>query len=292
MSKDNLVPVDGLSNVFFNATRNGTWADGTPREVIINPFLEPLITKLAMANPSWVFEQEYVQHYCGSNEKKPSEVNGFEVFDNNTPRTRLGTLGTSTRYSKGSRERVFEVWSKRLSQERERGREYKTKDEHLAAKAAKKYFNPPSLQVRLHQQLERGRALLMEEYGNARREVQRLQNHSYPLFEKFVNAKWDEFLDTLSDEERKTAMILPEISDTYRKVKAVSSAAQDGQVLTILIEGDKYVTHHKGTIEVKLSEELPDHIRGTIGMLKLLDVGAVIPGKGARVDVNSFVVVP
>ena len=49
---------------------------------------------------------------------------------------------------------------------------------------------------------------------------------------------------------------------------------------------------HKGRVEVKTSEELPDFVRRGVGMLKLVEPRHAISNVGVRVDDTTFVVIP
>ena len=68
-------------------------------------------------------------------------------------------------------------------------------------------------------------------------------------------------------------------------------AEKTKEMLTVLIEGDKYVVLHNGNMCVFTQDGLLPEMRQRIGMLKLVDVGSVLPDVGARVRADAFMII-
>jgi hypothetical protein len=109
---------------------------------------------------------------------------------------------------------------------------------------------------------------------------------------KFATDNKDAFMATLDAREQEIFTNLVEVNESLGLHRLIRSQAEKGELLTVLIENDKYVLLHNQTIYVKSSEELPEDLRVAIGMLKLVEVSEVLEGKGVKTAPNAFVITP
>jgi hypothetical protein len=187
---------------------------------------------------------------------------------------------------------VFTVDSPRLAAERERGWQYKTKDAKNAIKMADKYFKPPPLKNRMATQEQNGARYIRQHFENLKNKVSSKRSDCFSSLLKFATDNYDVFMATLNEQEQEVFTNLVEVNESLGLHRLIRSQAEKGELLTVLIENDKYVLLHNQTIYVKSSEELPEDLRVAIGMLKLVEVSEVLEGKGVKTAPNAFVITP
>jgi hypothetical protein len=284
-------PQDLPANVILYKDKCGLAPNGQPREVRVDEMLLPVLVALAQKNPTLQFKHERHKVYPMSEER--ASVMDFSVHDTNTPSTKVGEISITTRYSnRGGSERVFTVGSPRLASERERGHEYRTKDAKNAIKTADKYFKPPPLKARVVAQEQKGARAIREHFDALKGRVSTRRNECFNQMIKFAAANKDAFMATLDTHEQGVFTSLLEVTDSYNIHRLLRSQADKGDLLTVIIEDDKYVLYYKQTIYVKSSDELPEDLRVSVGMLKLMEVSEMVEGKGVRTAPNCFVVSP
>ena len=278
------------SNIIFRPEKVGVLATGQARDLRIHPFLESLITNLAIANPKWLFVQRSV-HYNYS-DSVDAFVSNFSVHNGDVDEQSIGTIAVEKRYANGVRENVFEIFSQRLAKDRERGHVYRTKDSKLAAKAIKKYFNPPPIAERLDELYVKGRHMGTVYFNEVSRDLRIANEAVFPMLQQFASDNWELFSSKLDKAQYEQAVEMMSQKQIYQEATKLSDCLSKSGEITLLIESDKYIIRYNNAISVWVSEELPHDFRGNIGLLKLLEVGAILDGKGIRVGDNAFILLP
>lgn len=252
---------------------------------VIAPILEPVIFELAVKNPSWVFVETNVS---ASGEDKLAHVRAFAVTDDKD--NKLGSIELSRNYGRRTNSPwVFEITNRRISQSRERGYAVNTANPKVALKTINKYFGPPNLTEKLEavatnasHGVYSASVTAREAYESARRQIQ-------PAVSAYVRANWAQVLDSMKDSDRAVAETLPAIRDEKTALDGLLTQIKARQHLTVLIEGDTYITHDGGTTRTYETDDLPVGIKTNLGLLKLLEAGKPVLDVGIRTSEHTFV---
>jgi hypothetical protein len=258
------------------------------KTTIISPFMAQFVDAIAMKYPQWL-----IQGYSGYEVTDTIAVTKFKVFDNDNPRKNVGTIGTTNRYhrDRGS-ETVYYINCPRLAMERDRGQSMLTKDLKQAMKAVKQYFTPPPIADRLDELSEQASNFARNIHSRSLNRLAPTRAVMYPVIQRYIRSNWDSFVATLEPAIKQDMEELVLAEEEEHLLFMLSTAINSRKVLTVLIEGDKYMVSYAGVISSQSSDELPDEIRRRIGMLKLTDEHNVIDGIGIKINSGGFVVIP
>lgn len=252
---------------------------------VIAPLLEPIIYELAVKNPSWMFTETNVG---SSGENGLAHVRAFAVTDDKD--NKLGSIELARNYGRRSTSAwVFEITNKRISQSRERGYAVSTANPKVALKTINKYFGPPNLTEKLEAAATNAShgvysaaVITRENHDKARRQIQ-------PAVSAYVRANWAQVLDSMKDSDRAVAETIPAIKDDLTALDGLLTQIKARQHLTVLIEGDTYITHDGGTTQTYGTDDLPTSIKVNVGLLKLMEIGKPAADIGIRVSDTTFV---
>jgi len=245
--------------------------------------LRQTIVKLAPMYPLWQFVVPRVN--------MGDEVSTFEVMLNGQ---KLGSIG---RVYHG-RDYVIAVGNHRISENRTRGSEYKTKDVDKAVLKVKKTFFPRNPNERLSEAAkEADRFLNQQESGKTRA----LNKHEYRISEAMMEyakgAGYAAFLTYVSDmEPRLRDGVLAHIQgekELQMEVKSIEEIRRqfDRQIAALIVrDSGKYLVRIDDNVQIYDDNTLPESMRGKLGMLKLVDAGFFLSDVGCRVNDEVFVV--
>jgi len=261
--------------------------DGTPPDLRVGGFMAELIDTLAVKYPLWLFELSYISSVSNDT----VEAVRFDVFNEDNPRKQVGWVSISSRYVQGIRETVYAVGGERVTQMRERGSDIHTKFVKVAVKAVNKYFTPAPLDERLPQVQVSGSRVIHYALQKAKSDVACNQQDIQHAFDKFIEANWSMFLSGLNPQELELAIERVELARSCEELSKLHHETLNKQnMLTLIIENDKYIVQSIKGISVYSSEELPEEVRMKIGMLKLTDIQEVLPNIGVRTN-NGYLIV-
>lgn len=252
---------------------------------VITPILEPLIYEVAVKNPSWTFEE----HRLGSGPDNIAHVRAFVVRDskNNT----LGVIEINRNAgARTSSPWVFEISNRRIAQSRQRGNSIITGNPKTALKAIGKYFCAPTINERAAIATSTAEMRVRAAVVEARAERDQARKQIAPAVSAFLEANWAQVLDSMEDSDRAIAETLPGLKGNYRGMEKLLNEIHAKQHLTVLIEGDTYITHDGGTTQTYLSDEVPTPIKVSVGLLKLMDDGKPVVDVGIKIADNMFVI--
>ena len=257
---------------------------GSFTDKIIAPMLEPVIYELAVSNPTWVFEEMNQT----SGHDKTIFAKGFHVFDSR--QNALGRIVLERNYGKrNSTPWVFEVTNRRIAQSRERGDAVVTGNPKVALKAVKKYFSAPTMTERVDVIAQAARHMAYAASVDARNEYENARNKVNPAVHAYVTANWAQVLDSMKDSDRAIAETIPSLQDAHKSSQSMLDQIHAKQHLTVLIDGDTYITHDGGNTQTYGSDDLPIGIKINLGLLKLMEVGKPVLDIGIRISEHTFV---
>lgn len=249
----------------------------------ILPHLEPVIYELAVKHPTWSFDERH-----STSIDDVLYVRGFHITD---PKgERIGTIDMGRNLGKRSTTTwVFEIYNRRIAQSRERGSSVITGDAKVALKTVKKYFSPPSIAERLETISAFAKSRTYEALVNAREKHNVAHNKIKPAVTAFVKSNWAQVLDSMKDSDRVIAESLPALAAEQESVQELSNQISAKQHLTVLIDGDTYITHDGGTTRSYTTDDLPRSIKINVGLLKLVEEGKPLRDIGIKVSDTTFV---
>jgi hypothetical protein len=269
--------------------------DGVKVQTIIAPFLLPLIEKLALKYPQWAFEEESHNYKwdnsTGKSIKTDLIATCFKVIDK---REELGQVYMDNYSRHGDR---FCIDNFRVQQMRERGNGMKTIHENKALKHVDKYFGKKNLDEKL-----------VDARNQAQQCVSRVANDLSNKFDwdwnKFVEASkqfivekhWEEFVSYANQIVSNPTIDVDKMPEKFERKLAgqeVRDAFAKDEHYLIYVDGQNYAIFRKNEpTQIKVSEELPDVIRRSVGMLKLVEDNQIVSGIGCRVNATTYVVLP
>jgi len=245
--------------------------------------LKQAIAKLAPMYPLWQFVVPRVS--------MGDEVTIFEVMTNGQK------LGSISRLYHG-RDYVVAVSNHRISENRTRGSEYKTKDVDKAVLKVKKTFFPRNPKERLAEaHAEAGRLLNQQENGKA----QALNNHEYnisaAMMEYVKDAGYAGFIAHVHTlEPRIRDKLLAHIQgekELRMEIKSIEEIRRQfkNQIAALIVrDSGKYLVRIDDNVQIYDDNTLPESMKRNLGMLKLVDAGFFLSGVGCRVNDEVFVV--
>lgn len=255
------------------------------KDKIIAPLLEPVVYELAVKNPAWTF----VEHRLGSGPDNVAHVRSFKVIDSDD--NDLGRIEVERNSgSRSSTPWVFDITNRRIAHSRERGSSIVTGDPKVAIKTVKKYFSPPTVNEKIAAAVSAASHRVYEALSDARSLHDKAQNKINPAVHAFITANWAQVLDSMKDSDRAVAETIPALKEDCQSLESMLAQIQAKQHLTVLIEGDTYITHDGGVPKMYTSDNLPTSIRVNVGLLKLMEAGKPAAGVGVKLSDTGFVI--
>lgn len=253
------------------------------RQVIIHPELEPVLDKLMRERPTWRFKSTQ-RFYSTSGVCRASN---FDIYDGDE---KLGQLWTENHWRDDTLRFFFNNF--RLEKSRQRSRVSYTTKPGEAVKRIVKAF---------HLKTPSERAV--DAFNDVRSSVQKaVSDNNWPLRraksaiekEMFAYAvkHWDEIKTHLTTD---TKLDFPALVQADRESQEMSAAFDSGNGVTVRIEANSsYLVSRKSdagyAVETYSDSTLPDHLRGSLGLLKLMDNGSYVADVGIRTSANLYFV--
>lgn len=285
--------------------------DGTTYEVpsTFEPDLKEFVEALAGKYPTWEFVEtssytkwrEVLDFATNTkySEALEEQVRELEVFD--AGKEKLGTIG-----KEGWGQRKLTITNNRIRQQLERGREFKTSDAKKAVKLVDKHFYGKTKAEHLLDDYKIAR----EAIGDYSREKRYGVNHVWDSMAKsameFVAKNFDAYMhmmQTLPTEVQSHNSRLakfPELLEDYHNSLAFLKGIDDKQAVMVSIKGDEYATVKNNSqlyeapdleIDIRERDAIKDHIKRSVGMLKLLEPKQAITGVGLKCTDTIFMVI-
>lgn len=254
--------------------------DGTPLDIVVNDHMAQLIDVLAVKHPLWLFKLQEVSKV----DLYTAHAYAFRVFDDANPREQIGNIAVRKKYRRnGDVDLVYSIGNKRISGTRARGDTVDTKHIKVAVNTVGKYFKPPPWDERLDEATEAAQSMIHYAEAEAARQLRQADSRMHDVVNRFVTEHWNEFLAGLDPIELATASERVELYRTHEEMKKLHLCAiSHKNMLTVIIEGDKYVVQSSGGTNSYTSEQLTDEVRMKIGMLKLTNEREVFPTIGVK----------
>ena len=273
--------------------------DGFKVQSTITPFFAPFLEKLALKYPQWTFEEESHNYtwdnVSGKSVKSNITATCFKVLDK---REELGQVYYERVYS--NNEYRFCVDNFRVQKMRERGNGMKTIHEKKALKHVDKYFGKKNLDEKLVEASNNAKQAIYHVGNDVSNKFSWGWNSFSELAQEFLITKhWQEFSEFAKNYPNvnvsKVVHLddMPERFEKAQNANAVRECVNKDNHYLVYVDNQTYAIFRKGEpTQLKTSEELPEYIRRSVGMLKLIEDKQILGGVGCRVDSTTYIVLP
>lgn len=252
-------------------------------ETVVHPALTPLLEKLAAVRPTWKF----IGHTRALRSEGPRFAFRFRVYDG---QEELGEVATEYR----GEGQAFRIDNPRLQAKRVRGYATYTKDLNKAFKLVIKSFGSKTSNERLTEAAEKAEEAVKRAAVYRRSLSSHAYFHLQDAIRDFALDNWEVFADVAKAKGVVATALeeFPTLYEDYAAAKVMEEAFDDKRGTLVYVRGSEYFLRTGGEVKLATSEELPDHVRRAVGMLKLSEDGQFIPNMGVRAKEDVFYVVP
>lgn len=282
--------MDDVNNryTYLNSLKNIVWeepADRAPRDrnIQVHDELVPIIDKLIKERPTWRFKSTQ-QFYMGGPIYRATD---FAIYDGDEA---LGRLWLEHHWRDSASRFFFN--NARLERARmKRQTNFSTKPD-IAAKRILKAFHLKTPKERAAEAFTDVRGAVQKVVSDNNWPLRRAKNLIEQRLFSYAAKHWDEIKSHLTDD---VLLDFPALMQLDAEAQAVSAALgnSDGVAVRIEANGSYLVARTSdGSYEVQTLTDatLPDHLRGALGLLKLVGNGDHIPDVGIRANPKLYFV--
>jgi hypothetical protein len=274
--------IANVNSVVLSAKIQAKADAGGYKVAVVDKLLSKAIEKLIRAKPLWKFVVTDVDIGIES-----ARATGFEVFEDGQCLGKVYKTYTRSDYR-------IAVENHRISESRTRRSAYSTSNPDKAVTAVKKMFYKMNLSERSKKQAAEAERMVRDVVWTKQRSVQNLEGEiaghakrwalgdGYSAFLQYVNEKDRRILETIDKKEAAFSEMLTvdDISKAYEKYKAS----------LVIVEGNNFIIKRGEHVGLVSANDLSDDMKAKIGMLKLVQDQQFVSTVGARVSVESYIV--
>lgn len=265
-----------MPNVFFDpeVTKNGT-----PTTISFSTkILQEVVGKFAIEKPLWRFM------LCGPTGDNRISCRAVRVFCDGED---LGQI--TTEYFRS--DYCVSIHSHRVNTNRGKQR---TSDAAKAMSICRKVFAPRNVNERLEQAdhvAERAVSSAMYEFHNAKNRANReFNDHAFKFALVQHEAAFIEYLRRVEPKAVQQVSKYKEAELNHLTVQKLRDQMTAGATALVVLDNDKYIVRQQDVVQLYDDTTLPEHLRGKLGMLKLVEEGQVISDIGCRATTEVFVI--
>ena len=258
---------------------------GTVAKYGIDNHLFPLIEALAVKHPEWEFRCKDSRAYGGQDDLYDICAQEFSVFHK---REEIGSL--STDYSYGHNKYMFSLTNDRIYKEMTKTKDIKTANLSKAVKIAEKYFSvrTPTEIVEVAM-VEADHAMHMQSSIKAG-SMNSLQGKVFDNFMRFVISHMDMLMQSLHDQKDKDRIHeYIKLSDEVKLLESIRDELDGFKAIFVFQNEQTYLVKERGSLMSLQAEQLSEHVRHKLGVLKLVENNQAVENVGFRVSEHSFV---
>lgn len=252
---------------------------------VVHEFMVPLINELTRRRPTWTFVSR-------SSSVSADTVFHYARFQVRVGDETIGEIDMDTNWRDSTKS--FEFDCRQLRAKRSRGSSTRTKDLKKATKLITENFHPLSYGEHAHKAEQLTKQAAYRVQSSRRYSFSQLEAKARPEVMGFLRKHWSEFIGSVLDS--KLQVELAGLLDAYDEAKAAdeinTTIGTKGTFVKLM--DDKYVVKRIGANEVHVytNQTLPNDLRGSMGALKLVTEGNLIPEIGVRGDEDTFYLLP
>ena len=274
--------IANVNSVVLSAKMQAKADAGGYKVAVVDKLLSKAIEKLIRAKPLWKF---VVTDVDGGIES--ARATGFEVFEDGQCLGKVYKTYTRNDYR-------IAVENHRIAETRTRRSAYSTSNPDKAVTAVKKMFYKMNLSERSKKQAAEAERMVRDVVWTKQRSVQNLEGEiaghakrwalgdGYSAFLQYVNESNRHILETIDKKEAAFSEMLT--------VDDISKAYEKDRASLVIVEGNNFIIKRGENVGLVSANDLSDDMKAKIGMLKLVQDQQFVSTVGARVSVESYIV--
>ena len=287
--------IDDMKNryVYLNSMKNIVWEESLERperpnlSIILHPDLEPIFDKLMRERPTWRFKSYELIH-AGGDVAVTKHAVRFDIYEGDE---KLGQLWRETHWRDNEVRYCFNNF--RLHLERQRNSVSYTTKPDVAVKRIVKAFHMKTPSERAVDAQKDVRDIVSNLVQVTGWPVRKARTQIEAEFFLYAAHHWDEVKHMLPISSQ--GIDLPNLVAANGHAMQMQEAVSQGNGVNVQLEPNgTYATSRPINTGYEThaytDATLPDHIRGALGLLKLIEDKTSIDNIGARVNANLYYV--
>jgi hypothetical protein len=276
--------ITNVNSVVLSAKMQAKADAGGYKVAVVDKLLSKAIEKLIRAKPLWKF---VVTDVDGLIEGEHRATN-FEVFEDGQCLGKIYKTYTRSDYR-------IAVENHRIAETRTRRSAYSTNNPDKAVTAVKKMFYKMNLSEVTKKQTETAERMVRDVAWDKKRSVQNLEGEigghakrwalgdGYSMFLQHINERDRRILEVIDKKEAAFSEMLT--------VDEVQQAYENGKASLVIVDGNNFIIKRGDQVGSVSANDLSDDMKSKIGMLKLVQDQQFVSTVGARVSMESYIVV-
>jgi len=288
--------IDDMKNryTYLNTMKNIVWEESLDRphrpalSIILHPDLEPVFDKLMRERPTWRFKSYELIHGGGDGVSVTKHAVRFDIYEGDE---KLGQLWRETHWRDQEVRYCFNNF--RLHQERQRNSVSYTTKSDVAVKRIVKAFHMKTPSERAVDAQNAVRSVVNTLVQETNVPVRRAKAGIEGEFFLYAARHWEEAKLILPISSK--GIDLPSLVAANGHAMQMQEAVSQGNGVNVQLEPNgTYATSRPINTGYETHSytdtTLPDHIRGALGLLKLVEDETAIDNVGARIHANLYYV--
>jgi hypothetical protein len=280
--------------IYLNSMKNIVWEEPLEKperpdlSVMLHPDLEPVFDKLMRERPTWRFKSTENIYARPDGIAVTGNATRFKIYDGDEE---LGQLWRETHWRDATVRYCFNNF--RLNNARQRNSVSYTTKPDIAVKRIVKAFHMKTPSERAVDAQEAVRGIVGSIVQEAAWPVRKAKSVIEQEFYTYAVTHWDEVKHMLGDKADK--IDLPSLAQAHNEAMLLQEAVSQGNGVNVQLEPNgTYSTSRPVNTGFETHSytdtTLPDHLRGALGLLKLIEDKTSIDGVGARIKATLYYV--
>lgn len=285
--KFNYVKIGHYTNLVAEISKERTEAG--PAKLC--PFMEPLISKLALMHPEWTIVGENPRWHIND---EFFQVRQFTIYAGHEMVGRVLREG----WRDDGSDYKYEIFNERVRQTRERSGGMRTKDVKKALKAIDGFFAPTTTEERRTKAVTEMGSHLQSAAWKAQRELNDVFSGVIPAMANYIASNLTELRPVLASYGVGENILdrLATRLEPYNVMVQINAARNSKAGTTVVLVEDRYMLipdSDPANPVVVASQQLDPSMAGKIGILKVFDnTDEALAGVGMRLNSYTFYVLP
>jgi hypothetical protein len=255
------------------------------------PFMEPLITKLALTHPEWTIVGSQPRWHTN---EEFFQVQKFTIYAGHEIVGRINRDG----WRDSGEDYKYEIFNERVRQSRERSGGMRTKDMKKALKAIDGFFAPTTDEERRAKAVSEMGSHLQSAAWKAQRELNDVFISVIPAMANYIASNLTELRPALASYGVGETVLdkLATRLEPYNVMAQINAARSSKTGTTVVLVEDRYMLIPDSGIAtpvVVTSQQLDPSMAGKIAILKVFDnTDEALADVGMRLNSYTFYVLP
>lgn len=286
-TKFNYVKVGHYTNLMAEISKERTETG----PVTLCPFMEPLISKLALTHPEWTIVGYQPKWHMS---EAFYQVQRFVIYVGHEVIGRINRDG----WRDDKEDYKYEIFNDRVRKARERSGGMRTKDMKKALKAIDGFFAPTTNEERRSKALADMSSHIQSAVWRTQRELNDVFAGVIPVMANYIASNLEELRPALVSRgvgEHTLDKLVAKL-EPYNSMAQINKARNNNMGTTVVLVEDRYMLIHDSdplTPVVVTSQQLDPSVAGKIGILKVYeDNTEALEDVGMRLNSYTFYILP